>query len=202
MADYTNVNRAAPLRNVAAFSTLLTKMVERDGELPGLACFYGPSGWGKTKSAVYGANRYRATYVECGQFTTARSLLENILIERGNRSPRGSIEQMKTKAVEMIAAEPHRPLIVDEAHWIAQKRFVDLLREISDKSGGCITACSNGSRPSPATRRISRCSPRRAARTSPSRRTSPQPSCSAPRATPGASSSIWKRRPASRSSPA
>ncbi|MCO5082613.1 MAG: ATP-binding protein [Rhizobiaceae bacterium] len=138
MADYTNVNRAAPLRNVAAFSTLLTKMVERDGELPGLACFYGPSGWGKTKSAVYGANRYRATYVECGQFTTARSLLENILIERGNRSPRGSIEQMKTKAVEMIAAEPHRPLIVDEAHWIAQKRFVDLLREISDKSGAAV----------------------------------------------------------------
>lgn len=138
MADYTNVNRAAPLRNVAAFSTLLTKMVDRDGDLPGLACFYGPSGWGKTKSAVYGANRYRATYVECGQFTTARSLLENILVERGNRHPRGSIETMKTQAVEMMAAEPERPLIVDEAHWIAQKRYVDLLREISDKSGAAV----------------------------------------------------------------
>lgn len=135
MTEHQKVNRAAPLKNVAAFSTLLAKMVDRDGDLPGLAAFYGPSGWGKTKSAIYGAQRYRAAYVECGQFTTARSLLTHILNELGEPRPRGSIEDLKTQAIMIMVGDPGRPLIIDEAHFIAQKRFVDLLRELSDKSG-------------------------------------------------------------------
>ncbi|RWC58892.1 MAG: ATP-binding protein [Mesorhizobium sp.] len=135
MTELSKVNRPAPLKNVVAFSTLLAKMVERDPELPGLAVFSGPSGWGKTKSGVYGANRHKAAYVECGLFTTARSLLVQILIELGNARPRGSIEDLKTEAIMLMAADPRRPLIIDEAHFIAKKRFVDLLRELSDKSG-------------------------------------------------------------------
>ncbi len=75
MSNASQVNRPAPLKNVAAFSELISKVVNRNASLPGLACFYGPSGLGKTRSAIYGANRYRAAYVECGQLTTARSLL-------------------------------------------------------------------------------------------------------------------------------
>ena len=136
MTEPMNVNRAAPLKNVAAFSTLLARMVGRnDPDLPGLAVFFGPSGWGKTKSAIYGANRYRATYVECGQFTSARSLMKQVLMELGEARPRGSIEEMKAQAIMLMVANPNRPLIVDEAHFIATKRFVDLLRELSDKSG-------------------------------------------------------------------
>lgn len=138
MTETTNVNRAAPLKNVAAFSTLLARMVERDPDLPGLAGFFGPSGWGKTKAAIYGANRWRAVYVECGQFTTARSLLSQILIEYGDQRSRGAIEDMKTRAIMLMAANPRRPLIIDEAHFIATKRFVDVLRELSDKSGAAV----------------------------------------------------------------
>ncbi|TPL49121.1 ATP-binding protein [Mesorhizobium sp. B2-4-4] len=135
MNELSKVNRPAPLKNVAAFSTLLAKMVDRDPDAPGLAVFSGPSGWGKSKSAVYGANKYRASYVECGQFTTARSMLTEILIELGEQRPRGSIEDMKSQAIMTMAGDPRRPLIIDEAHFISRKRFVDLLRELSDKSG-------------------------------------------------------------------
>lgn len=135
MNSQPSVNRAAPLKNVAAFSTLLDRMVNRDADLPGLAVFYSPSGWGKTKSAIYGANTYRAAYVECGQFTSARSLLSSILIELGEPNPRGSIEDMKSRAIMILAGDPRRPIIVDEAHFVASKRFVDVLRELSDKSG-------------------------------------------------------------------
>ncbi|MER8964461.1 ATP-binding protein [Mesorhizobium sp. M0808] len=135
MTELLKVNRPAPLKNVAAFSTLLAKMVDRDPDLPGLAVFSGRSGDGKTKSAVYGANKYLAAYVECGQFTTARSLLMQILIELGETHPRGSIEELKTNAIMLMVADPRRPLIIDEAHFIAKKRFVDLLRELTDKSG-------------------------------------------------------------------
>lgn len=138
MNDLINVNRPAPLRNVANFAMLLQKMVDRDPELPGLACFFSPSGWGKTKSAVYGANRFRAAYVECGQFTTARSLLSSILVELGEPKPKGSIEDMKNRAIEIMVGNVRRPVIVDEAHFVASKRFVDVLRELSDKSGSAV----------------------------------------------------------------
>lgn len=132
------VNQPAPMKNVALFSALLARMVEREPDLPGLAVFHSPSGWGKTKAAVYGANRYRAAYVECGQFTTARSLMEAILLELGEHSPRGSIEVMKSQAIELMAANYRRPLLVDEVHFVAKKAFVDLLRELSDKSGAAV----------------------------------------------------------------
>ncbi|WP_292458285.1 ATP-binding protein [Mesorhizobium sp.] len=135
MNELSKVNRPAPLKNVAAFSTLLAKMVDRDPDAPGLAVLSGPSGYGKSKSAVYGANKHRAAYVECGLYTTARSLLSQILVELGEQRPRGSIEDMKSEAIMLLAANPRRPLIIDEAHFIAAKRFVDLVRELSDKSG-------------------------------------------------------------------
>ncbi|PZU43898.1 MAG: ATP-binding protein [Microbacterium sp.] len=134
MQNPTPVNKPAMLRNVAIFMTLIEKVVDRRPDLPGLACFYGPSGYGKTKSAVYGANRYRAAYVECDQFTTAKSLLELILQELGVARPRGTVPNLIEQAVQQLAADPRRPLIIDEAHHIAHKRFIDLARTLHDKS--------------------------------------------------------------------
>ena len=134
MNETYKVNRPAPLKNVAAFSTLLQRVVGRRSDLPGLACFYGRSGLGKTKSAIYGANKYRAAYVECGQFTTAKSLCASILKELGQPRPRGPVTDLIDEAIMLMAGQPNRPLIVDEVHHVAHKRFVDLLRELHDKS--------------------------------------------------------------------
>lgn len=134
MSNYTQVNRPAPLKNVAAFSTLISKVVERPLHLPGLACFSGPSGLGKSRSAVYGANKYRAAYVECDQFTTAKSLLTMILRELGVERPKGTITDLIDQAVMVMASDVRKPVIVDEAHHIAAKRFVDVLRTLHDKS--------------------------------------------------------------------
>ncbi|WP_294640130.1 AAA family ATPase [uncultured Aureimonas sp.] len=122
------------MKNVAMFAGLISKVVERKPHLPGLACWYGPSGYGKTKAAIYGASRYRATYVECGQLTTARSLLISILKELGVQKPRGTATDMVDEAVEILAADRKRPLIIDEAHHIAHKAFIDVVRELHDKS--------------------------------------------------------------------
>ncbi len=132
--EFADVKRPAPLKNVVAFNGLVKRVVNRAPALPGMACFFGRSGLGKTKSAIYGASTARATYVEVGQFTTAKSLLKSILLELGVAKPRGSIAEMVEEAILRLSADPSRPLIVDEAHWIAAKRFVDLLRELHDKS--------------------------------------------------------------------
>lgn len=128
------VNKPVPLKNVSLFSTLVTKVVERPSYLPGMACFSSPSGYGKSRSAVFGANKYRGYYVEVGQFTTAKSLLVMILKELGVGNPRGNVPELIDQAVMRLAADPRRPLLVDEAHHIAHKKFVDLLRELHDKS--------------------------------------------------------------------
>lgn len=136
MTEYRKVNPTtpAPLKNVAAFSTLLARMVGRNVD-EGLAVFHGQSGLGKSRAATYGAKTYRARYIEVGQYTTARSLLANLLKELGQPDPRGTIEDLKEQVIEIMAADPRQPVIIDEAHFIAAKRFVDLVREISDKSG-------------------------------------------------------------------
>ena len=129
-----SVKKPAPLKNVVAFNGLIKRVVNRAPDLPGMACFFGRSGLGKTKAATFGANNARATYIEVGQFTTAKSLLRSILIELGDQRNGGSVADMVERAIELLAADPSRPLIVDEAHWIAAKKFVDLLRELHDKS--------------------------------------------------------------------
>lgn len=134
MTETIQVKRAAPLKNIVAFAELLETVVARDPDLPGLACFHGPSGLGKTKSAIYGANRWRAAYVEVGQYTTAKSLLSSILKELGVARPKGTITDLIEQAVQIMAGDIRRPLIVDEAHHVAHKRFVDVLRELHDKS--------------------------------------------------------------------
>jgi DNA transposition AAA+ family ATPase len=135
MTTAIQVNRPVPIKNVAAFSTLVAKVVERPLHLPGMACFSAPSGYGKSRAAAFGANKYRGRYVECDQYTTAKSLLVMILKELGVAQPRGSVPELIEEAILRLAADIRRPLIVDEAHHIAHKRFVDLLRTLHDKSG-------------------------------------------------------------------
>lgn len=132
--ELADVKRPAPLKNVVAFNSLVKRVVNRPPGLPGIACFYGRAGLGKTKSAIYGASSSRAIYIEVGQFTTAKSLLKSVLLELGVAKPRGSIAEMIEEAILRLSADPSRPLIVDEAHWIAVKHFVDVLRELHDKS--------------------------------------------------------------------
>lgn len=129
-----DVKGTAPLRNVVAFNLLVKRVVNRADGLPGMACFHGRSGLGKTKSAIYGANTSRAIYVEVGQFTSAKSLLRSVLIELGMNNPRGTIAEMIEQAIYRLSADIRRPLIVDEAHHIAERSFVDVLRELHDKS--------------------------------------------------------------------
>lgn len=132
--EFADVKKAAPLKNVVAFHGLVKKLINRPPNITGMGVFYGRSGLGKTQSAIYGATSSRAVYLEVGKYTTAKTLMKAILIELGVPAPRGSIDEMIGQAILRLAADPSRPLIVDEAHWIAAKGFVDVLRELHVKS--------------------------------------------------------------------
>lgn len=145
--EFVDVKRPAPLKNVSRFNELLKRVVGRAPGLPGMACFYGRSGLGKTKSAIYGANTSRATYVEVGQYTTAKSLLRSILLELGVAAPRGSVPELVEQAIFRLSADPRRPLIVDEAHHIAKPDPAALKTEQGGPSGTGVRQPYSGMHP-------------------------------------------------------
>ncbi len=119
--------------NVAAFMGLATKLIERDPTAPGFGVFHGPSGYGKTYASIFAQNKTRAIRVEVGDYWTRKTLLKSILAEAG-QSPRGTIADMAEATIRILGDEPGRPLIIDEADRLVDKRMIELVRDLQDKS--------------------------------------------------------------------
>jgi len=64
--------------------------------------------------------------------------MKKILMELGVATPHGSVDDMIAEAATLIASDRKRPLLIDEAHWLAEKRFIHIVRELHDKSMGTI----------------------------------------------------------------
>jgi len=136
--DLTSVNSGttAPLRNVSLFSGLVERVVTRPRHLPGMATFHGPSGYGKTKAAVYAAQRHRAYYVEVGESWTKAKFCKALLVELGLQ-PRGTVADMIDQIIGQLVVTD-RPLIIDEFDHVVRRKYHELIREIHDKSEAAI----------------------------------------------------------------
>ena len=133
MADGQRLyNSVAPLRNVAALTELIHRVQNRAYGLPGMACFYGFSGFGKSTAAIYAANRFQAVLVQCKSAWTKKNLCAAILVELG-LVPKGNTADM----VDKIAGELTLrgvPLIIDEADHLVARRMVEIVRDIYEGS--------------------------------------------------------------------
>lgn len=123
----------APLRNVQLFTQLMDKLVHRPRHLPGLGVFYGFSGYGKTHSAVWAANRQNAYYIEAGASWNATQLVDAIYHELTATVMRGSVAAKVGEIVNLLASDT-RPLIIDEADHLVKKSVIDIVREIADRT--------------------------------------------------------------------
>ncbi len=126
----------APLANVSLFAELLERLLGRHRNLPGMAVWYGPSGYGKTRAAVYGANRFRATYIECGATWTQAKFCRALLTQLGLPAT-GVVADMVERIIDALKGA-RRPLIIDEFDHVVARKYVDLIREIHDKSNAAI----------------------------------------------------------------
>lgn len=127
------MNRIAPIANLDLVAVVMEKLVNRQDGLPGLAVYYGPSGWGKTTATVAVANRSRAYYVQLRSSWTRKDLLEKILFEMGIK-PAGRTTQLLDQICEQLAAS-RRPLILDEFDYAAGKNGqIELVRDIYEGS--------------------------------------------------------------------
>jgi DNA transposition AAA+ family ATPase len=131
--DQSLYNNVAPLANVAALVTLIERVERRDYGLPGMATFYGPSGFGKSYGAIYAANRFDACLVQVKSSWRPRYLCTAILIELGVK-PKGTVADLAARVSEELARSA-RPLLIDEADFLVERGMVELAREFHESSG-------------------------------------------------------------------
>jgi len=130
----TSVNTIAPLTNVARFTELVDGLVNRPPALPGFGVYYGKSGLGKTFSALYAINSFRAHYVECDSTWTQKAFCAHVMLEIGLLPPGTPLCQPIWVATAAIGAyfadNPKRPLIIDEADILVKRRMIEVVRAI------------------------------------------------------------------------
>jgi DNA transposition AAA+ family ATPase len=125
----------AVLKNVTAIMVLLDKLANRPANLPGIGVMAGHSGYGKTTAAQYAQNKLGAVYIEARHYWTQRTFCEALLHELGVHRPRGTIAAMMGEAIELLADAPERPLIIDEADKLCDKKSIELVRDLYETSG-------------------------------------------------------------------
>ena len=132
----------AQIHNLDLVRVAVEKLNGRHAALPGFACLYGPSGYGKTTALVTVGNTTRAYYIQMRSAWGRKALLENILIEmslanRNGKSP-GTIPQMLDLVAQQLSASV-RPLIIDEFdHCCRSDGMVELVRDIYECSNATI----------------------------------------------------------------
>ncbi|UGA45980.1 ATP-binding protein [Bradyrhizobium quebecense] len=111
-------------------------MIERSPHLPGFGVCHGPSGYGKTYASIFAQNRTKALRVEVGDSWTRRTLLRQILKECSETvKERWPISDLSDMAKSVLAEDPRRPLIVDEADKLVDKGMIEIVRELQEASG-------------------------------------------------------------------
>lgn len=126
------INSVAPLANVARLQKLVLTCQNRVDGLPGMGCFYGPAGFGKTTAGVFVTNKLGACHVEALPFGGAKKLLEMIVTELGMR-PTRTVSTLFDQAADVLARS-NRPLIIDEADQILTDRIIETVRHLHDKT--------------------------------------------------------------------
>lgn len=131
-----NVKGPVALKNVAAFMAMTQRLIERDPHLPGIGVCSGPSGYGKTYGSIFTQNKTNAVRVEVGDSWTRRTFVRAVCAELGERQVRrGTVSDLAGLAIELLGADPRRPLIVDEADKLVDKGMIELVRELHEHSG-------------------------------------------------------------------
>lgn len=125
-------NTLAPLRNVMNFMAMVHRLEDRSHGLPGMGCFYGPSGFGKTMASIYAANSRRACLVQVLSAWTRKTLCEKILKDLG-AEPARTVPSMVDQIGEILI-QSNQPLIIDEADFLVKKKMIEIVRDIYEVS--------------------------------------------------------------------
>lgn len=127
-----NTPGIAHIGNMMQCQIALERAIERSANLPGLVCFYGHSGWGKSLSSNYLCNQMRGYYIQVKSIWSKKVILQKILGEMGIK-PAQTAGEMLDQVCDQLSASG-RPLVIDEMDHIVEKKAVELIRDIYEGS--------------------------------------------------------------------
>lgn len=128
-------NSFAPLGNVVAMVELVMRLQDRTPGLPGMACYYGRSGLGKTTAAIFTGHKFRAHHIELRSRWTPRHFCEQLMAELGLDLGRRMTVSRMIDAVSDQLGRTGRPLLIDEADYLLRHDMVEIARDIYEGSG-------------------------------------------------------------------
>lgn len=127
-------NLFATTSNVELFVDLCTSLERRDKGIPGLGLIFGDPGLGKTRTAIWYADKVGAVFIRALATATLRSFLEDLVIELG-QEPMFRTSDLYRQAEGALSENP-RLIIVDEIDRLASYwKAIEALRDLTDQTG-------------------------------------------------------------------
>lgn len=118
-------------RNVKNFIGLMNNLIDKSSEVPKMGLVYGDPGLGKTRVAVWWANRNDAIYARAQNNMTSHGILEKIVEELGEAPSKKSTDLMK-QCIAHLRLNP-QVIIIDEIDYlIGQSKAIETLRDLHD----------------------------------------------------------------------
>lgn len=124
----------AKLTNVGLALSAMKQIQAATAQMPRMAVFSGPAGFGKTQAAMYLAHPAggNAVFLTLHSFETTKSLARRMLTELDVRAkPSWSINDMFEGVCDRLTLI-NRPLVIDELDHIAESKAIDFIRAIHD----------------------------------------------------------------------
>lgn len=122
----------AQIGNLAQCQTALSRAMSRSNSLPGIVCFYGFSGYGKSLAANRVCNDHRGYYIQIKSIWSKKYVLQKILLEMGIK-PGHTAGEMLDQICDQLSSSG-RPLVIDEMDHLVDKNAVELVRDIYEGS--------------------------------------------------------------------
>ena len=127
------MERYAPLSNMSRCMQLVEQLQSLPPHLPRMGAFFGPTGIGKSVAAAYTSAQLNAVFVRAVSTVTQKWLLEKLLLDLGVPRARGTLASLTDQVCDLLL-DAGRPVIIDEADHVIERKLVDLLRDIHDRS--------------------------------------------------------------------
>ena len=139
VAPPVNPMTIAPLKNVATLMDIYYAMKNRRHGSSPLATFSGFSGYGKTMACDFVVHREDCYRVEVSSYWTKKDFCRAVLTELMFEAPESmTISKMMAKIAERLGQESSAVLIIDEADFLAEKKMIELVRDIQRESQASI----------------------------------------------------------------